>query len=210
MYNFIEYSNNYLKTLGSLWQYYIDDPNDNITKSESFKFKIKIIGKTPAAGNAKDVKIAVPLKYLSNFWRTLEMPLINCEISIDLTWSKKCVLSFAVGKTGFVITDRKLYVPVVTLSTEDDVRLLKQLESGFRRTIKLNKYQPKLGNKEQNKYFDYLFDLSCQGVNRILVLSFENWTDREVHTKSYIPKVEIKVYNVIVDGKIFFDQPIKN
>ena len=67
MYNLIEYSDNYSKTSGSLWQYYKDDPNDNITQSESFKSKIKITGKTPAAGNTKDVEIIVPLKYLSNF-----------------------------------------------------------------------------------------------------------------------------------------------
>ena len=87
MYNLIEYSNNYLKTW-SLWQYYSDDPNENITQFKSFKFKIKITGKTPAAGNTKDVEIAVPLKYLSNFWRTLEMSLINCEINLifNLVW----------------------------------------------------------------------------------------------------------------------------
>ena len=90
MYNLIEYSDNYSKTSGSLWQYYRDDPNDNITQSESFKFKIKITGRTPAAGNTKDVEIAVPLKYLSNFWRTLEMSLINCEINLILTWSGDC------------------------------------------------------------------------------------------------------------------------
>ena len=88
MYNLIEYSDNYAKTSGSLYQYYRDDPNDNITQSESFKSKIKITGKTPAAGNTKDVEIIVPLKYLSNFWRTLEMPLINCEVELILTWSK--------------------------------------------------------------------------------------------------------------------------
>ena len=82
MYNLIEYSDNYSKTSGSLWQYYKDDPNDNITQSESFKSKIKITGKTPAAGNTKDVEIIVPLKYLSNLWRTLEMPLINCEVNL--------------------------------------------------------------------------------------------------------------------------------
>ena len=84
MYNLIEYSNNYLKTYGSLWRYYKDDP---MTQSESFKSKIKITGKTPEAGNTKDVEIIVPLKYLSNFWRTLEMPLINCEVNLILTWS---------------------------------------------------------------------------------------------------------------------------
>ena len=82
MYNLIEYSDNYSKTSGSLWQYDIDDPNDNLAESESFKYKIKITSKTSAVGNTKDVKIAVPLKYLSNFWRTFEMPLINCEVNL--------------------------------------------------------------------------------------------------------------------------------
>ena len=84
MYNLIEYSDNYAKTSGSLWQYYRDEPNDNLADSESFKSKIKITGKTPNDGNEKDVEIMVPLKYLSNFWRTLEMPLINCEVSLTL------------------------------------------------------------------------------------------------------------------------------
>ena len=112
MYNVIGYSDNYSKTSGSLWQYYKDDPNDNITQSESFKSKIKITGKTPAAGNTKDVEIIVPLKYLSNFWRTLEMPLINCEVNLILTWSKDCVISSATGETKFKITETKHYVSV--------------------------------------------------------------------------------------------------
>ena len=82
MYSLIEYNDNYSKTLGSLCQYY----RDNITESKLFKFKIKITGKTPAAGNTMGVKIAVPLKYLNHFWRTLEMSLINCEINFVLTW----------------------------------------------------------------------------------------------------------------------------
>ena len=84
-YNLIQYSDNYSKTSGSFWQYSREGPNDNITQSESFKFKIKITGKTPAAGNTKDVEIALSLKYLSNFWRTHEMPLINCVINLILT-----------------------------------------------------------------------------------------------------------------------------
>ena len=82
MYNLIEYSDNYAKTSGSLWQYYRDESDDNLADSESFKSKIKITGKTPNNGNEKDVEIMVSLKYLSNFWRSLEMPLINCEISL--------------------------------------------------------------------------------------------------------------------------------
>ena len=92
VYNLIEYSDNYSKTSGSLWQYYKDSPNDNIADSESFKSKVKITGKTPDDGNTKDVEIIVPLKYFSNFWRTLEMPLINCEIYLILTWSKIVLL----------------------------------------------------------------------------------------------------------------------
>ena len=131
MYNLIDYSDNYLKTSGILWQYCRYDPNDNVTQSESLKYKIKITGKSPAAGNTKYDKTAVPLKYLSNFWRTLEKPLINFEISLNLTWSKKCVISSAVGITEFEITDTKLNVPIITLPTEDNVKLLKQLESGW-------------------------------------------------------------------------------
>ena len=79
-----------MPTSGMLWQYYKDEPNDNLTDSESFKSKIKITGNTPADGNTKDVEIMVPLKYLSNFWRTLEMLLINCEFNLILTWSSTC------------------------------------------------------------------------------------------------------------------------
>ena len=85
MYNLIEYSHNYSKTSGSLWQYYKDETNVNLADSESFKSKVKITGKTPADRNTKDVEIIVPLKYLSNFWRTLEMPLINWEMNLILT-----------------------------------------------------------------------------------------------------------------------------
>ena len=125
MCNLTEYSNNYSKTFESLWQYYKDDPNDNIVNSESFKFKINITRKTPVSGNTKDVKIAVSLKYLINFWRTLEMPLINCEINFILTWSENCVISSAAtGETNFTLTDTKIYISIVTLSTQDNAKLL--------------------------------------------------------------------------------------
>ena len=119
MYNLIEYSDNYSKTSASLWQYYRDEPNDNLGDSESFKSKIKITGKTPDNGNEKYVEIMVPLKYLSNFWRTLEIPLINCEIKLMLTWSSICVITNSTGVGAFAITDTKLYDPVVTLSTQE-------------------------------------------------------------------------------------------
>ena len=97
MYNLIEYSDNYAKASGSLWQYYRDELNDNLDDSESFKSKIKITGKTPNNDNEKDVKIIVPLKYLSNFGGTLEIPLINCEVSLTLTWSSTCVITNSAG-----------------------------------------------------------------------------------------------------------------
>ena len=133
IYNLIECSDNYSKPSWSLWQYYRDEPSNQIVNFKSFKSKIKITGKTPDNDYKKNVEIAVSLKYLSNFWRTLEVSLINCEVSLLLTCSKSCVISSATGKTEFVITDAKRYVPVVTLSTEDNIKLLKQLESGFKR-----------------------------------------------------------------------------
>ena len=94
----MEYSHNYSKTSRSLWQYHKYEPNDNLAYSESFKSKVKITGNTPADGNTKDVEIIVPLKYLSNFWRTLEMPLINCEANLILTWSSTCVITSFTGE----------------------------------------------------------------------------------------------------------------
>ena len=109
--------------------------------SASFKYKQKITGSTGDDGT-KNVEIMVLLKYLSNFWRPLEMPLINCEINFILNWSTNCAVSNAGANqaTTFAITDTKLYVPVVTLSTQDNVKLLEQLKSGFKRTVKWNKY----------------------------------------------------------------------
>ena len=172
MYNLIEYRGRYSKTSGSSWQYYKDDPNDNITQSESFNSKIKITRKTPAAGNTKDVETIVPLKYLRNFWRTLEMPLINCEVNLILTWSPTCVISSATGETKFKITETKLYVPVVTLSTQDNATLLQQLKSGFKRTINWNKYQSDPKKYAQSRYLNHLIHPSFQGVNSFFCIFF--------------------------------------
>ena len=124
------------KTSGSLWQYYRDEPNASFTESGSFKFKARITGSSPDDNNVeimlKHFKIALPLKYLE---RTLEMLLINREINLILTWSENCATSFATRKITFAITDTKLYVPIVTLSTQDNAKLLEQLKSSFKRTI---------------------------------------------------------------------------
>ena len=122
-------------------KYYKDEPNDTITNSESVKSKVRITGKTPADRNTKNVEIIVPLKYSRNFWRILEMPLINCEVDLILTWSKDCVITNSTDAGKFAITETKLYVPVVTLSTHHNAKLLQQLKSGFKRAIILNKYE---------------------------------------------------------------------
>ena len=210
MYNLIEYSDNYSNTSGSLWQYYKDDPNNNLENSELFKYKVKITGNTPPDGNTKDVEILVPLKCLSSFWRTLEMPIINCEVELILTWSKNCVITNSTGEGKFAITETRLYVPVVTLSTEDNAKLLQQLKSNFKRKINWNKYESSVKTFAQNRYLNYLINPSFQGVNRLFVLSFENENDRTSHSTYYLPKVEIKDYNVMIDGRNFFDQPINS
>ena len=119
-----------------MWQYYRDEPNVNLADSESIKSKIKTTGKTPAAGNGKDVEIMVPLKYLSNFWRTLQMLLINCEVNLILTVSSTCVITNSTVGGTFEIRDTKLYIPVVTLSTQDSCfssqsLALKELSTGI-------------------------------------------------------------------------------
>ena len=162
MYNLIEYSDNYSKTSGTLWQYYKDEPNDCLADSESFKSKVKITGKTPNDGNTKDIEIIVPLKYLSNFRTTLEMALINCEVNLNLTWSKDCAITDSTGEGKFKITETKLYVPVVTLSTQDNAKLLLQLKSGFKRTINMNKYQSSIKLYVRNRYLNHLVDPSKQ------------------------------------------------
>ena len=199
MYNLIECSDNYAKTLGSLWQYYRDEPDDNLADSESFKSKIKITGKTPDDDNEKDVEIMVPLKYLSNFWRTLEMPLINCEVNLILTWSSTCVITNSTGAGTFAITDTRLYVPVVTLSTQENTKSLQQLKSGFKRVINWNKYLSKPELLGQNPNLNHLVEPSFQGVNASFVLAFKNDTQRTSHSGYYLPNVEIKDYNIVIN-----------
>ena len=162
MYNLIECSDNYLKTSWSLWQYCKDIPAVNnggnivdfngANATDSFNLKTKITSQTDNNGRI-DVEIMVPLKYLSNFWRTLEMPLINCEVNLILTWSAECVVIYsdvANQIPTFTITETNLYVPVVTLLTQDNVKLLPQLKSGFKRTINWNKYLPELLAQNSN------------------------------------------------------------
>ena len=158
----------------------------------------------------------VPLKYLTNFWRTLKMYLINCEIKLILTWSANRVITYTNVNNQvltFTITDTNFYVPVVTLSTQDNANLLLKLKNGFKRTISWNKYLAKPELLARNANLDHLIEPSFQGISRLFVLAFEhdNYKDwRTTNKRCYIPNVEIKDYNLIIDGKNFFDQPVKN
>ena len=116
------------------------------------------------------------------------MPLINCEINLILTWPAYCVISSATGATKCAIIDTKHYVPVVTLSTEDNAQQLQQLKQGYKRTINWNKYQSKVTIQTQNPYLDYQVDPNFQRANRLFVLSFENNKDRKAHTGYLLPK----------------------
>ena len=138
-----------------------------------------------------DVKVVVPLKHLSNFWRQLDIPLINCEVELILTWFKNSVLIDKSPReanydadpnvyetdnpenTTFKITDVKLFVPVVTLSKENDIKLLEQLKTGFKRTIKWNKYRSQISIQPQNNNLNYLIDPTFSNINTLFVLSFQ-------------------------------------
>ena len=139
MYNLIEYSDNYQDSSATLSQYKRDEPPEadvvaDLTSNNSdyLKYKIKLLGNViEVAGDAAgvrrlNVKVVVSLKYLSNFFRSLEMPLINCKIKLSLTWKKECVLSTGAGEAVFIINDTKLYVPVVTLSKKDNKDFIEQ------------------------------------------------------------------------------------
>ena len=241
-YNLLEYSNNYEKTSGSLFNYYKDEPkecttgvgnyavNISIRNSKSFEYKAKIVGSLADGELEKDdFEIAIPLTFLGNFWRTLDILLINCKITLILSWYKECVLVGRVLRKAsdpqpnppiaaiesptdakFKITDCKLYVPVVTLSAENDNKLLEQLKSGLRRSIKWNKYMSQMSNQNINNNLNYLIDPIFSNVNRLFVSSFENEDDKTSYYKYYMPSVEIKDYNVLIDGNAIFELPIKN
>ena len=178
MYNLLEYSKNYRKTIRSLYNYYrdelsddVDDNNfDNIkvVNSNTFKYKKKLIGNTYNVNAGADgydvnkngtqeVELAIPLKYLDNFWRAVNIPLISCEVSLELKWDKNCIITSLEQRyigggnrdnapTGATlsITDCKLYVPSVTLSKDDETKLLTNSKSGFKREIIWNKYRSQI------------------------------------------------------------------
>ena len=227
MYSLIEYSDNYQDSSATLYQYKRDEPPDNnanltADNSTSFKYKVNLLGNIDAANpdNARvgrlNVKIVVPLKYLSNFFRSLQMPLINCKIKLNLTWKKECVLSTDADDAIFIINDTKLYVPVVTLSKEDSKDFIEQQNKGFQRSIYWNEYKTKRQTGDANanavKYIN--LDPSSQGVNRLFLIAYSRADNNQAtkigQQKYYLPRIDLKKYNVIIDGRNFYDNPIES
>ena len=246
MYNLLEYSKNYRKTIGSLYNYYrdelSDDADDNnfdnikVVNSNTFKYKNKITGNTfnVDAGvdgydvnkNGKqEIELAIPLKYLGNFWRALNIPLISCEVSVELTWNKNYVMTSLEERqvdagppvvrdnspTGATlsINDCKLYIPVVTLSKDDEIKLLTNLKSGFKTEIIWKKYRSQMTTEAINNNLNILIDPTFTNVNRLFVLAYQNVDDRQSYDEFCLPKVMIKDYYVIIDKLAVFDLPIK-
>ena len=231
MYNLIEYFDNYADSSGSLYQFKRDESpmndaenplNAALDNSTSFKYKASLLGKaTDADGNDRSLKNTkiVSLKYLSNFFRSLEMPLINCKIHLELNWNNNCVMYGADNDGGghnannketiFKITSIKLYIPTVTLSTKENVNLTKQLNERFKRSVYWNEYKSKIETKEAvaNNLKIFPLDASFQGVNRLFVLVFDNTNngdnkvERDSHRKYFLPRVDITNYNVLIDGR---------
>ena len=186
------------------------DDNHIPNNLSSFKYKSRLIM------NRNSVKIAVPLKYLSNFWRSLEMSLINCKVEFSLSWDPNCVLSSLVGASTLTITDAKLYVSIVTLSTVDNVKFSKLLSEAFKWPVYWDKYKI-IPNKtyNENDYIRELLDASYQGVKRLFVLAYRdrggaNRVTADSHRRYFLPIVKIENYNIEIDGRNFYDQPIND
>ena len=248
MYNLLEYSKKDSIISETLWNYNGDKVNNstienndannfrihnNKTKTcKSFEYRAKLIGSTPDNGGRLDTEIIVPLKYLSNFWRSLDLPLNNCEIELDLSWSRYCVISEisrtsrAVPNTNavvyqviaqttsatFQINNAKVYVSVVTLSINYNIKFLENIKPGFKRTIYWNKYTSEITTQLKNNNLNYLIDRKFRNINRLFVLSFKNGNNNPARGSFdiyYMLLVEIKDFNALIDSKPFFDQPVK-
>ena len=230
MYDLLEYSKNYRKTIGLLYNYYRDEltndgnennfDNRNVVNSEAFKYKNEITGNTynvDAGAQGYDVnkngtqkiELAIPLKYLGNFWRALNIPLISCEVFLELKWNKNCVITSLERRqvdagppvvrdnapTGATlsITDCKLYVPVVTLSKDDEIKLLTNLKSGFKREIIWNKYRSQITTEAINNNLKILIDPTFTNVNRLFVLAYRIADNRQSFSQFYLPNVMVKL-----------------
>ena len=220
MYNLLEYSKNYRKTIGSLYNYYrdelSDDADDNnfdnikVVNSNKFKYKNKITGNTynldagvdgyDVNKNGKqEIELAIPLKYLGNFWRALNIPLINCEVSLELKWNKNCVI------TSLKETQVDAGPPVV----RDNSTTGSTLAVNDCKLYISNKYRSQMTTEAINNNLNILIDPTFTNVNRLFVLAYQNVDDRQTYDEFYLPKVMVKDYNVIIDKLAFFDLSIK-
>ena len=207
--------------------------NIKVVNSNTFKYKNKIIGNTYNAdaripnpdgarhidnpiynvnkNGTEEVELAIPLKYLGNFWRALNISLISCEESLELKWDKNCIItSFEQRDIGggnrdnaptgatLSITDYKLYVPIVTLSKDDETKLLTNLKSGFKREIIWNKYRSQMTTEAINNNLNILIDPTFTNVNRLFVLAYQTANDRQSFSQFYLPRVMVKDFNVII------------
>ena len=198
-----------------------------ISGSESDDYKTKLLGKLPdGEEELEDIKIVIPLKNLSSFMFNLDILLINVEIELILKWSQYCLLTEEATRTRntaeagppvlhevaavntpsdlkFNITNCKLYVPVVTLQTEYQKKLYEELKTGITIDFTWSKYRSQAINQTATNNLNYLIDPTFNNVNRLFVLAFENEEDRSSFEKYYMPTVEIKDYNVLIDQKPF-------
>ena len=170
----------------------------------------------------KNVELAIPLKYSVNFWRALDIPLTSCEVSLELKWNKNCVTTsqqIGVNSDGgntvaptnatLATNDCKLYIPVVTLSKDDGIKLLTNLKSGFTREITWNKYRSQMTTEAINNNLNSLIDPTFTNVNRLFVLAYQTADDRQWFSQFYLPKVMVKEFNIIINKLAFFDLSIK-
>ena len=193
MYNLLEYSKNYRKTIGSLYNYYRDELSDDADDNNfdnignTCNVNAGADGYDVDKNGTQEVELAIPLKYLGNFWRALNIPLISCEVSLELKWDKNCVITSLEQRdngggnrdnapTGATlgITDCKLYVPAVTLSKDDETKLLTNLKSGLKIEIIWNKYRSQMTTEAINNNLIILIDPTFTNVNRLFVLAYQN------------------------------------
>ena len=237
-------------TSGSLRNYYRaeinDDANENnavhininnsqASISKSFKYNTKLTGSTPNNNNILDAEVVVPLKYLSNSCRSLDLPWINCDTEIDWPWLKECIIpeiSIALAIAGnlnarphlqakearqttgktFQINNAKLYVPVVILSTNDNIKVLENIKQAFKRTISWNKHRSEIATQAKYKNLNYLIDPAFRNTNKLFVLSFKNDnydSTRNSFDRYFMALIEIIDFISLIDNKPFFDQPVK-
>ena len=222
MYNLIEYSDNYQDSSATLCQYKRDEPPEDNTvadltadNSDSFKYKIKLLGNvTEIAGDAAgvrrlNVKVVVPSKYLSNFFRSLEMPLINCKIKLNLTLKKECVLSTDAGDAVFIINDTKMYVSVVNLSKEDNKDFIEQQNKDFQRSIYWNEYKTtEINENADANVFKYISLDHLDYFIRLFVMAYNRANGQPTRNgkqKYYLPRIDLRN-----DGRNYYDNPIES